>query len=263
MSLSLSLCSGEAAQGAQTQHSSEELGGPGTAHRWCPAHYKLVSRYPPSRKAPLEALRGTRKISGSPRAQCHSPKSSFLSPRSTNPSLPPSLPSIPVAAPVLLLHVSHHRGTVWCQVGSGPCSPREPEQTWRSCSPQPRNQGARNCAFNSIWRIFLPWTDSSRLKLGELVPAPAHSAPTKGDRIVPSFIPCLRMSSKMRICPLILQQPNSLKAFGEKPSRNAGKLSSLSPRDQHLSQQQGKCILLLQAGMRTPRNGPRAQVLLQ
>lgn len=171
-------------------------------------------------------------------------------------------PFIPVAAPVLLLLVTHHGGTVWCQVGSGPCSPREPEHTWRSCFPQPRNQSLRNCAFNSIWRIFLPRTHSSHLKLGELVPAPAHRAPTKGERIVPSFIPCLGMSSKMRICPLILQQPNSLKAFGEKPSRNAGKLSSLSPCDQHLSQQQAKCILLLQAGMRTPRNGPRAQVLL-
>lgn len=71
------------------------------------------------------------------------------------------------------------------------------------------------------------------------------------------------MNSKLRICSLILQQPDFLRAFGEKPSRNAGKLSSPSPCDQHLSQQQGKCILLLQAGMRTPRNGPRARVLLQ
>lgn len=240
----------------ELRHSSEELGGPGTAHRECPAHYKLVSRYPPSRKDPLEALRGTRKILGSPRAQCHSPQSSFLSPRSTNPSLPPSPPSF------LWLPQCCCFSSVWCQVGSGPCSPREPEHTWRSCFPQPRNQSLRNCALNSIWRIFLPRTHSSHLKLGELVPAPAHRAPTKGERIVPSFIPCLGMSSKMRICPLILQQPNSLKAFGEKPSRNAGKLSSLSPCDQHLSQQQAKCILLLQAGMRTPRNGPRAQVLL-
>lgn len=84
-----------------------------------------------------------------------------------------------------------------------------------------------------------------------------------GERIVPSFTPCLGMNSKMRICSLILQQPNSLRAFGEKPSRKAGKLSSPSPCDQHLSQQEGKRILLLQAGMRTPRNGPRAQVLLQ
>lgn len=67
----------------------------------------------------------------------------------------------------------------------------------------------------------------------------------------------------MRICSFILQQPNSLKPFGEKPSRNAGKLSSPSPCDQHLSQQQRKHILLLQAGMRTPRNGPRAQDLLE
>lgn len=119
MSLSLFLCSGEAAQGTQRQHNSEELGGPGTAHRWCPAHYKLVSRYPPRRKAPLQALGRTRKILGSARAQCqdsslccaqertkYSPKQSFLSPRPTNPSLPPSPSSIPVAAPVLLLHIS-------------------------------------------------------------------------------------------------------------------------------------------------------------
>lgn len=79
------------------------------------------------------------------------------------------------------------------------------------------------------------------------------------------ILPCLGMNSKMRICSFILQQPNSLRALGEKPSRKrkAGKLSSPSPCDQHLSQQQGKRILLLQAGMRTPRNGPRAQVLLQ
>lgn len=70
MSLSLFFCSGEAAQGTRTQQNSEELGGPGTAHRWCPAHYKLVSRYPPSRKAPLQALGRTRKILGSARAQC-------------------------------------------------------------------------------------------------------------------------------------------------------------------------------------------------
>lgn len=68
-SLPLSLCSGEAAQGAQTQHNSEELGGPGTPHSWCPAHYRLVSRNPPDRKAPLQALRGTRKRLGSARAQ--------------------------------------------------------------------------------------------------------------------------------------------------------------------------------------------------
>lgn len=117
--------------------------------------------------------------------------------------------------------------------------------------------------FSSIWRIFLPQSHSSHLKLAELLPAPAHRAPTKGERTVPSFIPCLGMNSKMRICSLILEQPNSLRAFGEKPSRNAGKLSSPSPCDQHLSQQQGKHILLLQAGMRAPRNGPRAQVLLQ
>lgn len=117
--------------------------------------------------------------------------------------------------------------------------------------------------LTAFGKIFLPRTRSSHLKLGELVPAPAHRAPTKGERIVPSFIPCLGMNSKMRICSFILQQPSSLKPFGEKPSRNAGKLSSASPSDQHLSQQQGKCILLLQAGMRTPGNGPRAPVLLQ
>lgn len=131
-----------------------------------------------------------------------------------------------------------------------------------SQQPQPRKQSLRNCVLNSIWEIF-PQAHSSHLKLGEPVPAPAHRTPTKGERIVPSFIPYLGMNSKMRICSFILQQPNSLKLFGEKPSRNAGKLSSPSPCDQHLSQQQGKCILLLQAGMRTPRNGPRAQVLLQ
>lgn len=95
------------------------------------------------------------------------------------------------------------------------------------------------------------------------MPVPAHRTPTKGERIVPSCIPCLGINSKMRICSLLLQQLNSLRAFGEKPSRNAGKLSSPSPCDQHLSQQQGKHILLLQAGMRTPRNGPRAHILLQ
>lgn len=167
MSLSLFLCSGEAAQGTQRQHNSEELGGPGTPHRWCPAHYKLVSRYPPHRKAPLQALGRTRKILGSARAQCqdsslccaqertkYSPKQSFLSPRSTNPSLPPSPPSIPVAAPVLLLHISD-RETVWGQVGSGHAAPEKQSRPGgASHSQQPRNQSLRNCAFKALGEPF-------------------------------------------------------------------------------------------------------------
>lgn len=179
MSLSLSFCSGEAAQGAQTQHSSEELGDPGTAHRWCPARYKLVSRNPPSRKAPLQALRGTRKILALARAQCQDSTASTvhkrelntplnLSPRSTNPSLPPSPPSIPVPGPVLLPHISDHRGTVWCQPGSGCLWVSQPQRTRADLKdllptpqPQPRKQSLRNCVFRSIWRIFFPWTHSS------------------------------------------------------------------------------------------------------
>lgn len=200
MSLSLSFCSDEAAQGAQAQHSSEELAGPGTAHRWCPARYKLVSRYPPSRKAPLQTLRGTRKILALARAQCQDSTASTvhkrelntplnLSPRSTNPSLLPSPPSVPVAA-------ASHQQPQRDSLVSGWVRAMQPQRTRADLKellptpqPQPRKQSLRNCVFSSIWRIFLPWTHSSHLKLGELLPAQHPGLPPRERELShPSFL---------------------------------------------------------------------------
>lgn len=111
---------------------------------------------------------------------------SILSPRSTDPSLPPSPPSLLVAAPVLLLHISDHGGTVWCQLGSAPKKQSRSRGASHSQQPQPRNQSLRDCAFNSIWRIFFPWTHSSCVKLGEFLPAPAH--PRERELSHPSFL---------------------------------------------------------------------------
>lgn len=71
MSLSLSrpLCSGKAVQGAWTQHSSEEFDIPGRAHSRFKASNLLQTGFP---ETLLEGKlhHQTRKISGSPRAQC-------------------------------------------------------------------------------------------------------------------------------------------------------------------------------------------------
>lgn len=192
MSLSLSFCCGEAAQGAQAQHSSEELAGPGTAHRWCPACYKLVSRYPPSRKAPLQALRGTnsgRARTAQPlhKRELNTPLN--LSPRSTNPSLLPSPPSAPVAA-------ASHQQPQRDSLVSGWVRAMQPQRTRADLKellptpqPQPRKQSLRNCVFSSIWRIFLPWTHSSHLELGELLPAQHPGLPPRERELShPSFL---------------------------------------------------------------------------